>query len=298
MQVYVQNPPTIRIGGQVSKSLYQYLDAVAGSRGALRGVALAAESARRACEASRGSDQRPPGDQPAGQRRDRSRQGRGARRHRGRDRKRVLQRVRSALGVDDLRARQRIQGAARAGAGVSGRSRGAVAALLQGHAAAEQRRSRDGSSGEWHGRVGARRPQRRRHRRPARYAGESHAGHRPADGEPLRPAAGGDDLVRPCPGGIARRGPEPRAARSPRRCREGVNGSSRALPRRSRARCRISRVLLVIVDHGGLHRARHPLRKLHPPAHDSLRPALGGLRRAADADAVRHGPQHLRASSA
>ena len=35
--------------------------------------------------------------------------------------------------------------------------------------------------------------------------------------------------------------------------------------------------------HGGLHRAGHSVRELHPPAHDSLRPALGRLRRAADA---------------
>ena len=92
------------------------------------------------------------------------------------------------------------------------------------------------------GAVAAGRPrQRRRHRRPARYAGESHAGDRPADGEPLRPAAGGDDLVRPRAGCIARRRAEPRARAWPsRRCRKASTASSRAPPRRSRARCRIS----------------------------------------------------------
>ena len=36
-------------------------------------------------------------------------------------------------------------------------------------------------------------------------------------------------------------------------------------------------------DRRHLHRARHPLRELHPPADDSLRAAVGRLRRAADA---------------
>ena len=39
-----------------------------------------------------------------------------------------------------------------------------------------------------------------------------------------------------------------------------------------------------------LCRARHPLRELHPPNHDHLRPAVRGHRRAADADPVPHGP--------
>src|SRR6185295_13095212 len=45
---------------------------------------------------------------------------------------------------------------------------------------------------------------------------------------------------------------------------------------------------------GGLHRARDPLRELHPPADDSLGPAVGGVRRAGDADRLPHGPEHLR----
>ncbi len=35
MRVYLQNPPTIRIGGQVTKSLYQFSHAVARQRGAI-----------------------------------------------------------------------------------------------------------------------------------------------------------------------------------------------------------------------------------------------------------------------
>ncbi len=53
MQVYMQNPPTVRIGGQVSKSLYQYLDAVAGSRATVRGGASSCRRRSPTCPASR-----------------------------------------------------------------------------------------------------------------------------------------------------------------------------------------------------------------------------------------------------
>ena len=44
---------------------------------------------------------------------------------------------------------------------------------------------------------------------------------------------------------------------------------------------------------GGLHRARRAVRKLRPPAHHPLRPALGRLRRAAHPDPLQGGSQHL-----
>ena len=40
----------------------------------------------------------------------------------------------------------------------------------------------------------------------------------------------------------------------------------------------------------GLRGSRHPLRELHPPDHHHLRPAVGRHRRHPDADAVQHGP--------
>ena len=40
--------------------------------------------------------------------------------------------------------------------------------------------------------------------------------------------------------------------------------------------------------------ARHALRELHPPAHDPLGPAVRGVRRAAHAADLRHGPERLR----
>ena len=47
-------------------------------------------------------------------------------------------------------------------------------------------------------------------------------------------------------------------------------------------------------DHGRLHRAGDPLRELHPPDDDSLGPAVGRLRRARHAAALPHRPEHLR----
>ncbi len=47
-------------------------------------------------------------------------------------------------------------------------------------------------------------------------------------------------------------------------------------------------------DPGDLHRAGHAVRELHSPDHDSLRPALGGLRRAADAADLPQGTRSLR----
>ena len=53
MEVYMQNPPTIRIGGQVSKSLYQFSMQSPDTAAALRRGAQAGEGARGACPASR-----------------------------------------------------------------------------------------------------------------------------------------------------------------------------------------------------------------------------------------------------
>ena len=173
MDVYMQNPPTVRIGGQVSKSLYQFSMQSPNRERALRGVAQSEEGADRPAR-HRGSDERPRDLQPAGQRRDRSRQGGGARRHRQPDRERVLRRLRPALGLDDLRAGQRVQGAARARARVPERSRGAVAALLQGDAAAGRRRDQPRRRRGDHDR-GARRRHARRARSAARSASAGNA---------------------------------------------------------------------------------------------------------------------------
>ena len=49
----MQNPPTVRIGGQVSKSLYQFSMQSPDREALYDGVAQAAESAAPTCRASR-----------------------------------------------------------------------------------------------------------------------------------------------------------------------------------------------------------------------------------------------------
>ena len=105
------------------------LDAVARHGRALRDGADSCERRSRTCPALEDLTSDLAGHQPAGRRGHRSRQGGRARRHRQPDRERVLRRVRSALGVDDLRAGQRVQGAARAGAAIPGGSRRALSLL-------------------------------------------------------------------------------------------------------------------------------------------------------------------------
>ena len=124
--------------------------------------------------------------------------------------------------------------------------------------------------------------------RPARAArrGGDDAAHRwTAADQPPVAAAGGDDLVQSRARHVARPGdrghPRGRAQGRPagqhhhrlRRQRPAVRAGAR---RPGRA-----------ADGGGaddLHPARRALRELHPPDHDSLRPALGRHRRAAGAE--------------
>ena len=109
MKVYLQNPPTIRIGGQVTKSLYQFSMQSPDKKSSTTRRDKLEEGARR--RAGRGGcDQR--------RRRSRSPQVNvtidrdKARRWRQRqpDRERALRRLRPALGLHHLRAGQRIQG--------------------------------------------------------------------------------------------------------------------------------------------------------------------------------------------
>ena len=121
MKVYLQNPPTIQIGGQVTKSLYQF-SMQSPNKPELFDERAKAGEGDRGDAGHRRRHQRSGHHQSAGERRHRPRQGRGAAGERQRDRKRVLRRLRPALGVHDLRRHQRIQSAAGTGAAISGRS--------------------------------------------------------------------------------------------------------------------------------------------------------------------------------
>ena len=109
IRVYPQVLPTIRIGGQLTKALYQYTLQDTDLAGALP---LGAHPVRPAPAASRpagrehgSSDHQPPGDRP-----DRPRQGRGARRDGGPDRVRARQRVWRQAGLDVLHPVQPVPG--------------------------------------------------------------------------------------------------------------------------------------------------------------------------------------------
>ena len=107
----------------------------------------------------------------------------------------------------------------------------------------------------------------------------------PAADQPSRPVPGGDDLLQPAAGRLARRGG--RAIRRRRRHRHAgqlVTSFQGAAPAfqaslSQRAAADPGR------DRHGLHRAGRALRELHPPDHDPLHAALGRRRRAAGADA-------------
>ena len=85
MEVYMQNPPTIRIGGQVSKSLYQY-SMQSPDKEALYAAARKLRSALAELPGLQDVTSDLEVSEPAGERGDRSRQGRRARRHRQPDR--------------------------------------------------------------------------------------------------------------------------------------------------------------------------------------------------------------------
>ena len=125
-----------------------------------------------------------------------------------------------------------------------------------------------------------------RHRpgRAARHAGARAAGDRSADRQPLRPAGRRHDLVRSGARRLARRRVRNASAMSRH---EPARGGQRAVPGSGQGIPELavqSRGAAAHRGDGRLHRARDPLRELHPPADDSLGPAVGRLRRAGDAD--------------
>ena len=101
----------------------------------------------------------------------------------------------------------------------------------------------------------------------ARHAGEHQPGDRTADHQPLRPASGGDHLLQP----EARR--FARAMRSTQ-VQEVADRTlpatiSTTIPGRRQGVPELAGQSVGAADHrhhGGVHRARHSVRELHPPA--------------------------------
>ncbi len=128
IQAYMQVPPLIRIGGQLTKSLYQYTMQSSDMNEPLPLGAHYRRQDARPCRA-RGCHKRSADPQPAGSGNDRSRQGIRTRRERRRDRKCALRCLRLAPGLDHIHAEQRILGDHGARAAVSARSGGALGTL-------------------------------------------------------------------------------------------------------------------------------------------------------------------------
>ena len=130
--------------------------------------------------------------------------------------------------------------------------------------------------------------------RSARHGRASQDRRRRAGGQPLRPAAVGDDLL------------QPQAGRRARRCRRRDPADGRrdaAVDDRDEVPGRGAGVPGFAAgprpdprdgDRRHLHRAGHPVRELHAPADDSLRPAVGRLRRAAHAADLQDRAEPLR----
>ena len=216
VRVYMVNQPPINLGGQQgARSLYQFTLQDTDTAELYKWAPiLEAEGARDARH--RGRQQRPADQEPAGQVDDGPRQDLGARPQRQPGRDRALQRLRHAPGVADLRAEQPVPGDHAGRAGVPARRGGDVDALRP-----------LGST---------------RQADPAQHGRDDQDRRRPADRQPHRPAALGDDLVQPEAGLRARRRGRTRSSRPPRptTCRRRWRRCSRARRRHSRIRCRAS----------------------------------------------------------
>ena len=132
IRVFLQNPPSVSIGGQVTRSPYQ-LTLQGSDRAQLSKVTEELEAKVKALPGPHRRHDGPPEQEPAARGHDRPRQGvrDGADGLAGRGR--AQQRVRHAAGLDDLHVHERIPGHPRAPARVPDESRGAVAPLRPQH---------------------------------------------------------------------------------------------------------------------------------------------------------------------
>ena len=209
----------------------------------------------------RGRQQRPADQEPAGQRRPGSRQDLRARPDGQPGGDGAVQRVRHAAGVADLRAEQPVPGDHAGRAGVPERSGGAVDALRAVVGSGQLIPLEHGGQG----------------RRPTSgRSSVNHTGQLPSVtiSFNLKPGVALGDAVDAGPGGgRGRRCPRP----SPRRFQGAAQAFQDSLQGLG--------LILRDGDRRDLHRARHPVRELHASADDSLRAAVGRLRRAAHAAA-------------
>ena len=245
IRVFLQNPPPIRIGGRLTKSQYQFTLQGADTD-ELYESAPQLEEKMRELAGIPGRDQRSAAQEPAGQVGDRPRPGRGARRH-------------APTQIED--ALYTAYGSRQVSTIYAPNNQYQVIMEL----APEYQRDPAALSCSTCGREsGALVPLAGRR--------DVHAGRRAAGGQPPRPAARRDASRSTCAGRLAGRSGDAgragsRARRSRPRSRRSFQGTAQAFqdstPRpRHPAHRR---------DPRDLHRARHPLRELHPPADDPVR---------------------------
>ena len=274
IRVFLQIPPPIRIGGSLTKSQYQYTlqDSDTAELYEYAPHARGRRCAR--CPRSQDVTTRPAAQQPPGERRRSTATGpprSGV--TTAADRGRALHGLRHAPGLDDLRAEQRSTRSSSSSRPSSSPTRRRSPMLYV--------RARAGRAG------------------PARVARLDlpqgvgpltvhHSGQLPAVtiSFNLRRASSLGDAV-----AAVDRVARADAARHHQHQLPGHGAGVPDLPAGARAAAAHR-------DPRHLPRARDPLRELHPPAHDPLRAAVRRLRRARDADGLRHGAVDLRASSA
>ena len=287
MQTYFQTVQNINITGRISKSEFQYTLQSSDTE-ALYAVAPGAARQDRRDRRPARRHHRSLHQEPADGDRDRSLGG-GRLWHLGRsDPPGAVQLLRHAPGRDDLHRVGRLSGDPGMQSGIPGRPQRPVEDFPedQSERSRQQQRGRH-RAGRRHQR------QRRCHRpgHPAQRGDEADAHRRPAAGQSPGPAAGGDDLLQPRARLLARSGDRRHHADRARRQPAGIDhhrlpGRGAGLPGFAQGTGRAG----AGGDLRGLCGARHPVRELHPPDHDHLRPAVGRRRRAAHADAVPDGP--------
>ena len=266
MKIYLQNPPTIRIGGQVTKSLYQFSMQTPDKNelySETEKLTLAIEKLPGVDDVTNDVAIRTPQVNV-----DIDRDKAGAM---GVNANLIENALYDAYGprwVSTIYGSdQRIQGPAGTGTEIPGGPARALAVVLQ-----EPGRQAD----------------------PARHPGHLQDRDRTADHQPLRADPGGHHLVQPEAWGSPRHGGRPgpatRRPDPPRHHQHAIPGRRQGLPE-------FAGQPVGAADHrhhGGVHRAGHSVRELHPPHHDSLGSAVGGLRRAAHPGGLPHRPEHLR----
>ena len=259
IRAFMTNQPPINLGGGGggSRALYQFTLQDTDTAELYKWAPIVEEKIRQLARA-RGRQQRPAAQEPAGHRRHGPQQGVDARsdRHPGGDG--AVQRLRHAAGVADLRAEQPVPGDPAGRAGIPERSR---------------RRCRCCTCGRTPGRLIPLESVARMKTRRRAVVGRRTSGSCPAVtiSFNLKPNFALGDAVDGIQAIAATTLPAT-IATSFQGAAQAFQDSLQGLGSDSRRG-----------DHRHLHRARRAVRELHAPADDSVGPAVGRLRRAADA---------------